>query len=103
FTYTIERKPNETLSVPAGAFANTCKLQINVTIGNVKLEGNDGSSPLFSSFFPVLSQVFTQPFKSTVWLTNKLPNIPKTFLETSTSVGSGTSTQELTAYTLAPR
>ena len=103
YTYTVERKPNESLSVPAGTFANTCKLQINVTIGNLKLEGNDGSSPLFSSFFPVLSQAFAQPFKSTVWLTNKLPNIPKSFQEISSSVGMGTSTQELTAYTVAPR
>lgn len=103
YTYTVERKPNESLTVPAGTFANACKLQINVTIGNLKLEGNDGSNPLFSSFFPVLSQAFAQPFKSTVWLTNKLPNIPKAVQEINTSVGAGTSTQELTAYIAAPR
>ena len=103
YTYTVERKPNESLTIPAGTFANTCKLQINVTVGTVKLEGNNGSNPLFSTFFPVLSAAFAQPFKSTVWLTNKLPNIPKTFLDSSSNFGAATSTQELTSYTLAPR
>ncbi|MBC7619938.1 MAG: hypothetical protein H7293_13305 [Candidatus Saccharibacteria bacterium] len=103
YTYTVERKPNESLSVPAGTFANSCKLQINVMVGNIKLEGNDGSNPLFSTFFPVLSASFSQPFKSTVWLTNKLPQMPKTFIDSSSSYGTVTSTQELTAYTLAPR
>lgn len=103
YTYTIERKPNESLSVPAGTFANSCKLQINVMVGNIKLEGNDGSNPLFSAFFPVLSASFSQPFKSTVWLTNKLPQMPKTFIDSSSSFGNATSTQELTTYTLAPR
>ncbi|OYT90763.1 MAG: hypothetical protein CFE43_16470 [Burkholderiales bacterium PBB3] len=103
YTYTIERKPNESLTVPAGTFANTCKLQINVAVGNIKLEGNDGSNPLFSTFFPVLSASFAQPFKSTVWLSNKLPNMPKTLIDTSSSFGAATSTQELITYTVAPR
>ena len=103
YTFTVERKPNESLTVAAGAFANTCKLQINVTINNVKLEGNDGSSPFFSTLFPTVSAAFTQPLKSTVWLSNQLPNVPKTFVDYTSSLASGTSTQELTTYTVAPR
>lgn len=103
YTFTVERKPNEALTVPAGTFANTCKLQVNVTINNVALEGNSGSNPLFSSLFPTISAAFTQPFKTTVWLTNVLPNIPKTFVDTTSALAAGSNTQELTAYTLAPR
>jgi hypothetical protein len=103
YTFTVERKPNEALTVPAGTFANTCKLQVNVTINNVALEGNNGSNPLFSSLFPTISAAFTQPFKTTVWLTNVLPNIPKTFVDTTSALAAGSSTQELTTYTLAPR
>lgn len=103
YTFTVERKPNEALTVPAGTFANTCKLQVNVTINNVALEGNNGSNPLFSGLFPTISAAFTQPFKTTVWLTSVLPNIPKTFVDTTSAFAAGSSTQELTAYTLAPR
>ena len=103
YSYTVERKPNETLTVPAGTFANACKLQINVTVSNLQLEGNNGSNPLFASFFPTLSAAFNQPFKSTVWLTNKLPLIGKSFVDTTSTFGAATATQELKAYTLAPR
>ncbi len=103
YTYTVERKPNESLTVPAGTFANTCKLQINVTINNVNLDGNNGSNPLYSILFPTLAGAFTQPFKTTAWLTNALPNLPKTFVDTTSSLAAGSSTQELTTYSLAPR
>ena len=103
YTYTVERKPNESLSVAAGSFANVCKLQINVTVTNLKLEGNDGSNALFSTFFPTLSAAFSQPFKSTVWLTNKLPLFAKSFVDTTSSFAAVSATQELKTYTLAPR
>jgi hypothetical protein len=103
YSYTIERKPNETLVVPAGSYANTCKLQIDVTIANIKLVGNDGSNPLFSTMFATLSSVYSQPFKTTTWLTSALPNVPKVLLDTSSAFGTLTSTQELTAVKLAPR
>lgn len=104
YSFSVERKPNETLVVPAGSFANSCKLQINVTISNVKVEGNDGTNPLFASMWETVASVFTQPFKNTVWLTNKMVNVPKVYLDASSSLaGTVTATQELTAYTLAPR
>ncbi len=103
YSYTIERKPNETLTVPAGSFTNTCKLQINATPSNLKLEGNAGTNALFATLFPSISGAFSIPIKSTVWLSNKLPQIPKTFVDSSSSFGSASATQELKAYTLAPR
>ncbi|TXT39568.1 MAG: hypothetical protein FD135_2112 [Comamonadaceae bacterium] len=102
YSFTVERKPNESLTVAAGTFANVCKLQVNVTINNVKLEGNNGSNPMFSSLFGTLSSAFAQPFNNTIWLTNKLPNVPKFYMTTAAASG-GSSTQELTSYTLAPR
>lgn len=103
YTFSIERKPNETLTVPAGTYANTCKLKINVAVTNVKLEGNDGSSPLYSAYFGTLAGAFNQPFETNTWLTNTLPNVPKFYVDASSSFGNVTSTQELTAVTLAPR
>mgnify|MGYP001447298908 FL=1 len=102
YSYRIERKPNESVTVPAGTFANTCKLQIDVTVSNVKLEGNDGSNPLYTSLFGTLSSVFTAPFKNTVWLTSELPNVPKFYAET-TGLAAGSATQVLTSYSLAAR
>jgi len=102
YSYRIERKPNESVTVPAGTFANTCKLQIDVTVSNVKLEGNDGSNPLYTSLFGTLSSVFTAPFKNTVWLTSALPNVPKFYAET-TGLAAGSATQVLTSYSLAAR
>lgn len=104
YTFSVERRPNETLTVPAGSFANSCKLLINVAVSNVKLEGNDGSNPLFAATFDTLASVFTQPFKTTVWLTNKMVNLPRSVVETSSALtGAGSADQVLTAYTLAPR
>lgn len=103
YTYTVERKPNEVLTTAAGSFANACKLQINVTVANVALEGNNGSNPLYSTLFGTLAGAFSQPFKTTVWLSNQLPYPPKAFLDASSSYGAATSTQELSRYTLAPR
>ena len=103
YTFSIERKPNESLTVPAGTYANACKLKINVTVTNVKLEGNNGSSPLYSTYFGVLSSAFSQPFQTTTWLTSNLPNVPKSIVEATSAIGTVTSTQELTAVTLAPR
>lgn len=103
YTYTVERKPNEVLTTGAGSFANACKLQINVTVANVALEGNNGSNPLYSTLFGTIAGAFNQPFKTTVWLSNQLPYSPKAFLDASSSYGAATSTQELSRYTLAPR
>ncbi len=104
YTFSVERKPNETLVVPAGSFANSCKLIINVAVSNVRLEGNDGSNPLFAATFDTLASAFTQPFKTTVWLTNKMVNVPRGLVETSGPLtGAISSDQALTTYTLAPR
>ena len=103
YTFTVERKPNESLTIAAGTFANTCKLQINVTVNNVNLEGNNGSNSFFSTLFPSISAAFAQPFKSTVWLSNQLPNIPKSIVNYTSATATGSTTQELTSYSVAPR
>ena len=104
YTYTVERKPNETVVVPAGSYAS-CKLQINVTIANLSLEGGDPSNPFYSLFFSTLASTFSQPFSTTTWLTNQLPNVPKVSVGVTLPAPTGlvTTTQSLSAITLAPR
>jgi hypothetical protein len=102
YTYSIERLPNESLTVGAGTYANTCKLQVNVTIGNVNLEGGNTSNPLYSAMFGTLSGAFTKPFETSVWLTNQLPNVPKSVAVTHVQ-SDITSTLELTKATLVAR
>jgi len=104
YTFTVERKPNETVVVPAGSF-DSCKLQINVTVSNVSLEGGDTSNPLYSMLFSTLASAFSQPFNTTTWLTNQLPNVPKVLVDVTlpAPVGLVTTTQSLSAKTLAPR
>lgn len=102
YTYSLERKPNESLTIAAGTFANVCKLQVSVTVKNVKLEGNNGSNPLFASMFDLISGTMASPFDVTLWLTNQLPNAPKSYMTTAVA-GGGSAATELTSYTLAPR
>ena len=102
YTYSIERKPNEQLTIAAGSFSNVCKLQVTVTVKNVKLEGNNGTNPLFSMMFDTLASTMAYPFNVSLWLTNQLPNSPKS-LTTTAVAGGGTASTELTSYSLAPR
>lgn len=102
YTYSLERKPNESLTIAAGTFANVCKLQVSVTVKNVKLEGNNGSNPLFASMFDLLSGSMAYPFNLTLWLTNQLPNAPKSYMTTAVA-GGGSAATELTSYTLTAR
>lgn len=104
YSYTVERKPNETLAV-AGANYSTCKLQIDVTISNISLEGANTGNAFYALMFPTLSAAFAAPFKNTIWLSNQLPNVAKVYQEVNMPApyGTATSTMQLTSKQLSPR
>lgn len=103
YTYSVERLPNDTVTVGSASY-NTCKLQVNMAVNNVTLEGGNPSNPLYGQMFDLLSATYKAPSSSNIWLSSQLPGIVKATSQiTIPSVGTASTTQTLTSALLAPR
>jgi len=106
YDFIINRDANETVSTTAGSFPNSCKYRVDWTLKNVAIQGPAASSPLLGIMLPTLQAAFVMPTNITLWTTSAVPFIiPKsiTVVTLSAPAGTVTTTQELTALTLAPR
>jgi hypothetical protein len=106
YQFVVNRDANETVTTPAGSFANSCKFRVSFAVQDFQVQGPAASSPLLASLLPLLKPNFAVPTDVTLWSTNAVPFLyPKAVTVSSfpAPVGSITATQELTAVVLAPR
>lgn len=106
YEFVINRDANETVSVAAGSFANSCKFRVEFVLKDFQVQGPAASSPLFSVMLPILQSSFVVPTQVTLWTTNAVPfMLPKSVTVSTLPAPTGavTTTQELIALTKAPR
>jgi hypothetical protein len=106
YDFLINRDTNETVATAAGSFPNSCKFRVDFSVKSVSIEGPAASSPLLSLLLPTLQAAFVVPTKVTFWSTSAIPfTLPKsiTVMTLPAPTGVTTTTQELTAFTVAPR
>lgn len=106
YQFQVNRDANETVSTTAGSFANACKFRVSFAVQDFQVQGPAATSPLLATMLPLLKSSFAVPTDVTLWTSNAVPfMIPKavTVSTLPAPVGAVTTTQELTALTLAPR
>ena len=106
YEFTINRDANESVTVPAGSFANSCKFRVDFVLKDLQVQGPAASSPLLSVMLPTLQSSFVFPTQVTLWTTNAVPYmLPKsvTVITLPAPTGAVTTTQELIAVTKAAR
>jgi hypothetical protein len=106
YQFQVNRDANESVTVPAGSYANACKFRVSFSLQDFQVQGPASTSPLLAAMLPILKSSFVFPTDVTMWTTNAVPfMIPKavTLSTLPAPTGTITTTQELMAVTLAPR
>jgi hypothetical protein len=106
YEFSVARDANETVSVPAGSFANACKFRVDFTVTDFQIQGPAATSPLLSALLPTLKSAFVYPTQVTLWTSNAVPfMLPKSVTVSTLPAPTGTvtTTQELISLTKAPR
>ena len=106
YEFMVRREANETVSTAAGSFANSCKFRVEFALKDFQVQGPAATSPLLSMVLPLLQSSFVVPTELTLWSSDALPfMLPKsvTLSTLPAPTGAVTSTQEVIAFTKAPR
>lgn len=106
YEFAINRDANETVTVPAGSFASSCKFRVEFVLKDFQVLGPAASSPLLTVMLPVLQSSFVVPTQVTLWSSNAVPfMLPKSVTVSTLPAPTGavTTTQELIAVTKAAR
>lgn len=106
YEFLINRDANETVSTAAGNFANACKFRVEFSLKDFQVQGPAATSPLLAALLPTLQSSFVVPTNVTLWTTNAVPfQLPKSVTVSTLPAPTGavTTTQELIAFTKAPR
>lgn len=106
YEFQINRDANETVTTPAGSFANACKFRVEFAVKDFQVQGPAASSPLLGTMLPLLKDSFAVPTQVSLWTTNAVPfMLPKTVTTMTLPAPAGVviSTQELIALTKAAR
>ncbi|HEY1129670.1 MAG TPA: hypothetical protein VGF12_09720, partial [Roseateles sp.] len=106
YEFQINRDANETVTTPAGSFANACKFRVEFTVKDFLVQGPASSSPLLATLLPLLKDSFAAPTQVALWATDAVPfMLPKSITTMTLPAPTGVviSTQELIALTKAPR
>ena len=106
YEFAISRDANETVSVAAGSFANSCKFRVDFALKDFQVQGPASSNPLLAIMLPTLQSSFVVPTQVTLWTTNAVPfMLPKSVTVSTLPAPTGavTTTQELISVTKAPR
>ncbi len=106
YEFAVNRDANETVTVPAGSFASSCKFRVEFVLKDFQVLGPAASSPLLTMMLPVLQSSFVVPTQVTLWSSSALPfMLPKTVTVSTLPAPTGavTTTQELIAVTKAAR
>ena len=106
YEFMVRREANETVSTAAGNFANSCKFRVEFALKDFQVQGPAATSPLLSMMLPLLQSSFVVPTELTLWSSDALPfMLPKsvTLSTLPAPTGAVTSTQEVIAFTKAPR
>lgn len=106
YEFQLNRDANETVTTPAGSFANACKFRVEFLVKDFQIQGPAASSPLLAAVLPMMRDAFAAPTQVVLWTTDAVPfMLPKniTTMTLPAPAGVVTNTQELIALTKAPR